>query len=143
MHSRHHRKYHDDFINRRHVFSLLSSRKLYRSLVTVSTKNSGKTEMILLLGKRKRKKKPWEISFETPPKMSKHHAQCEILQILTQYSSTRWLPYNPQYKACHLHPVTLSKANQEGYNLSSIWTEERRARFVIILWSNMQTRIEY
>ena len=56
MHSRHHRKYHDDFINRRHVFSLLSSRKLYRSLVTVSTKNSGKTEMILLLGKRKRKK---------------------------------------------------------------------------------------
>lgn len=64
MHSRHHRKHHDDFINRRHRFSLLSSRKLYRSLVTVSTKNSGKTEMILLLGKRKRKnpeKSPLEL----------------------------------------------------------------------------------
>lgn len=141
MHSRHHRKYHDDFIYRRHGFSLLSSRKLYRSLVTVSAKNSEKTEMILLLGKRKGKK-PWEISFGTPPKMSKHNAQGVILQILTQYSSTRWLPYNPQYNACHLHPLTLSKANQEGYNVSSIWKEERKARFVIILWSNMQTRIE-
>lgn len=64
MHSRHHRKYHDDFINRRHGFSLLSSRKLYRSLVTVSTKNSGKAQMILLLGKRKGKnpeKSPLEL----------------------------------------------------------------------------------
>ena len=140
MHSRHHRKHHDDFINRRHGFSLLSSRKLYRSLVTVSTKNSVKTEMILLLRKRKRKK-PWEISFGTPPKMSKHHAQGEILQLLNTPPRDDYLiTLNTMHVIfIHLHSLRPTKRA----TISAQSEQKRRARFVIILWSNMQTRIEY
>ena len=142
MHSRHHRKHHDDFINRRHVFSLLSSRKLYRSLVTVSTKNSGKTEMILLLGKRKRKKTPEKSPLEL-------HQKCQNIMHKVKYcKSLLNTPPQDDYLITlnTMHVISihlLSLRPTKRATISAQSEQKKRARFVIILWSNMQTRIEY
>ena len=121
MHSRHHRKYHDDFINRRHGFSLLSSRKLYRSLVTVSTKNSGKTE-------KNPEKSPLEL-----------HQKCQNIMHKVKYcKSLLNTPPQDDYliTLTTMHVISihlLSLRPTKRATISAQSEQKRRARFLITL----------